>query len=133
MSSASNNTSGGSGRNKGKARETSSDVVRRIELERRQAELAEQLAALQAELAQLKRGDNDNNEDDDDDENGGDDGGHDEENNAGQKRPATEEGGEVHRPEKKRRRKRYGPEVPNQWEADREWFFRPRTGLTSFL
>ncbi|KAJ7219928.1 hypothetical protein GGX14DRAFT_559740 [Mycena pura] len=131
MSSASNNTSGGSGsgRNKGKARETLSDVARRIELERRQAELAEQLAALQVELAQLKRGDNNNNnEDDDDDDYGGHDGGHDEENdggreeetNAGQKRLAPEEGGKVRQPEKKRRRKRYGPDVPNQWEANRD-------------
>ncbi|KAJ7220469.1 hypothetical protein GGX14DRAFT_559257 [Mycena pura] len=124
MSSANNNASGasGSGRNKGKAREMSADVARRIELEQRAAELAEQMAALQAELAQLKRRDDKNVEED----NGGNNGGHDEEDdgereeetNAGQKRPAPEEGGEGRKPEIKRRRKHYGPDVPNQWEAD---------------
>ncbi|KAJ7195252.1 hypothetical protein GGX14DRAFT_575782 [Mycena pura] len=124
MSSASNNTTGGSGsgRNKGKARETSSDVARRIQLERRQAELAEQMAALQAELAQLRPSDdnNDNNDNNDNDDDNGENeeensGGRAEETNAGQKRLAPEEGSE---PAKKRRRKRYGPDVPNQWEAD---------------
>ncbi|KAJ7198935.1 hypothetical protein GGX14DRAFT_573024 [Mycena pura] len=114
MSSANNNASGasGSGRNKGKAREMSADVARRIELEQRAAELAEQMAALQAELAQLKRRDDKNVEED----NGGNNGGHDEEDdgereeetNAGQKRPAPEEGGEGRKPEIKRRRKHYG-------------------------
>ncbi|KAJ7191804.1 hypothetical protein GGX14DRAFT_578678 [Mycena pura] len=121
MSSANNNASGasGSGRNKGKACETSSDVARRIELERQQAVLAAQMAALQEEIALLKSGDD--KADDGDDDNGGDDEEDDEQEegtSAGRKRSAPEEGGERREPEVKRRRKHYGPEVLNQWEAD---------------
>ncbi|KAJ7226034.1 hypothetical protein GGX14DRAFT_556780 [Mycena pura] len=122
MSSANNNASGasGSGRNKGKGREMLSDIACRVELERQQADLVVQMAALQEEIAQLKSGDD--KADDGDDDNSGDDEEDDdereEETNTGRKHPAPEEGGERREPEKKRRRKHYGPDVPNQWEAD---------------
>ncbi|KAJ7202904.1 hypothetical protein GGX14DRAFT_570581 [Mycena pura] len=98
MSSANNNASSasGSGRNKGKSRETTSDVARRIELERQQAVLAAQMAALQEEIARLNSGDD--KADDGDNDNGGDDEEDDDEReegtSAGRKRSAPEEGGE---------------------------------------
>ena len=145
MSSAQNNNDSNTGRdgaqrNKGKGRATSADERRwredDAERQKRQlkAELLAKMSVLQRQLEELEDVEPEAEGGDGDADGAGEaEGGEDadaggeageseqpEERPTGTtKRPAPEEesGGE---PAKKRRKRKVGPEVPNQWEADRE-------------